>query len=1705
MQDTLRTRRALNPKLKTFLLSLLCLAFIVGSLFIFKKPTSVASYSYYESLKISKASLNGNSIWGGGETFDTIVSAGGLDQWAAFYSATNKSSGGLDASGALSIDGVPYQLGWTGASDYTGNDTIRLYSGHESTAITLDTIGAYEKLYVLGTAGGPGEGNYANFAVLVHYTDGTSDETDYRLYDWYDATAVSGVYKWPGAARRVIVGSTSGYGSNKTTTYNYEGSTTSAPYLQSATIDVNPKKLVSSIDLVLTGRNGQSSTEGIYCGIYAITGMVNISAPNPVEVIYVDAVTETTADIHWEPVPRATSYRLDIALDPDFKNILPAYNNLFVQDTSLVATGLTGDTVYYTRVRAENSEGQSISSNVVSFLTDPETTPPTISVIANPGLIQIQDDAVIIGVDASGVKELDESLDGGETWTKLVDGDRAERTITENGTYCYRAIDNYNNISDPTCITYSNLDTAKPVIRVNTNGYTEGSWTSDLVTLTIESLTINVGETKYYYSEDGATWQPYNGGVVVAEETGLDGKVYYFKAISQAGIESDVVSALVRRDITAPTGEISSSDNGWNQFLNTITFGLFFNQTKNFEVSATDDLSGVASIEYLTTKEAFASKEAALAADGWQTYDSAVALNPEGDFILYFKLTDNVGNVSIINTDGIILDTTNALIRGYIDADHTYALEDGKTYYLTQKIIVTDDRALDSITLNGSSIDPANNLISLSANQTYHIVAQDKAGNITNLTIKTGSLNDYNLNLTDDNFKTSDQATLETAQSKLEEIKASEGDHASAEELQIIDDLVQRYDDLLDQIAALEAEIKDEADRGAATPDINHVTSADRETIEQIIEDIKTTLEEDGLHLTVEETNQLLIEQHDLEEKLHRLDETAAALEDLTIVNNTGIDIIKTSDQSELEELKQTAEDLLDGTNLTEPERTEVEAELAKINDLLDQISDAVAAENTPDIHDVDTIIPTGYTVGDKTDLEEAKSDLETALEDYGSNYTAEEKSDLEEKLDQINQALADIEDQLWQEIVNTTFPSLTVTGETTQWRTQDIAGVSATDDYGIAKIEVSRDGGATWSLVTELESATLDITENGTYIFRATNSFGNTKEQTITYHNIDPVQPVVAVDAHGYTLGSWTNQPVTLTAKNTAANLSPVILYVREQGADTWNTYLNAVLVTEDTSSQVYEFKAVAATGLESEIIATEVKKDAVVPTGTISTGENSLNSVLNAITFGLLFNETKTFEMSASDDRSGISTIEYLVSDTELSVDQLKASTEWTTTSGTVSVAPDQAVNVYYRLADQAGNVAVVSQNGIVFDLPGLSNVDVALENQTSGYTSIITGSGTVPVISDLEHTNKINLPALNAAEDELKQFLETHTDGSTNVVASLLSDYQNTIAEIADTEEKVTIIEDSYATIPPLDSITSRDEAAVEALIEAIEETEATNGNHLTPEEKQELDAMLDDLNQKLELIEQTNSALETIDDEISQYDLSTITKDDLPALEDLQDQINDLKDSTHLTDEEREHLDDLLEEIEELQQRIEEVEKALEEAKDQDNAGGINSGNVTPEDQTTLEDAANAYAEALGVFDTNLSLSDLFDINNRISIINSALDVLDQVAEFEAMISRLPNPEDVDYNSRLLVKAAEGMYNALSEYGRTLVGPSLLARYRAVLDAYRAYLEGSPLLYAFETLDVFWWALTTFFIVGVFIAVTRRTHRRYIESTEDSDDF
>lgn len=79
------------------------------------------------------------------------------------------------------------------------------------------------------------------------------------------------------------------------------------------------------------------------------------------------SVTTTGFTANWNAVTGALGYYLDVATDASFSNILSSYNNLGAGLlTSYNVTGLTCGTTYYYRVRAANSCGASISSNIIS-------------------------------------------------------------------------------------------------------------------------------------------------------------------------------------------------------------------------------------------------------------------------------------------------------------------------------------------------------------------------------------------------------------------------------------------------------------------------------------------------------------------------------------------------------------------------------------------------------------------------------------------------------------------------------------------------------------------------------------------------------------------------------------------------------------------------------------------------------------------------------------------------------------------------------------------------------------------------------------------------------------------------------------------------------------------------------------------------------------------------------------------------------------------------------------------------------------------------------------------------------------------------------------------------------------------------------------------------------------------------------------------
>ena len=82
-------------------------------------------------------------------------------------------------------------------------------------------------------------------------------------------------------------------------------------------------------------------------------------------------ITQTAFDANWTASAGATTYYLDVSTASDFSSFITSYNNNNVGNvtTHTITTTLTCDTTYYYRVRAGNSCGTSVNSNVITVAT----------------------------------------------------------------------------------------------------------------------------------------------------------------------------------------------------------------------------------------------------------------------------------------------------------------------------------------------------------------------------------------------------------------------------------------------------------------------------------------------------------------------------------------------------------------------------------------------------------------------------------------------------------------------------------------------------------------------------------------------------------------------------------------------------------------------------------------------------------------------------------------------------------------------------------------------------------------------------------------------------------------------------------------------------------------------------------------------------------------------------------------------------------------------------------------------------------------------------------------------------------------------------------------------------------------------------------------------------------------------------------------
>lgn len=118
--------------------------------------------------------------------------------------------------------------------------------------------------------------------------------------------------------------------------------------------------------------------------------------------------------------------------------------------------------------------------------------------------------------------------------------------------------------------------------------------------------------------------------------------------------------------------------------------------------------------------------------------------------------------------------------------------------------------------------------------------------------------------------------------------------------------------------------------------------------------------------------------------------------------------------------------------------------------------------------------------------------------------------------------------------------------------------------------------------------------------------------------------------------------------------------------------------------------------------VITVEGVADITPPKAEIEISTNKFNSFMNTITFGLFFKKTQTVTVTASDMGSGLSKMEYLLSETAFA-DKDAVTGDWTEltlTDGKASfdIEPNLKAYVYLRVTDASGNVQVINSDGVV-----------------------------------------------------------------------------------------------------------------------------------------------------------------------------------------------------------------------------------------------------------------------------------------------------------------------------------------------------------------------------------------------------------------------
>lgn len=262
---------------------------------------------------------------------------------------------------------------------------------------------------------------------------------------------------------------------------------------------------------------------------------------------------------------------------------------------------------------------------------------------------------------------------------------------------------------------------------------------------------VTIGVADWQVSTDGSSW---NDSISVTEE-GTHSYTLYFK--DSNGYITDSINKEIKIDKAAPTGTIQVKESTWDKFLEKISFGFYTNTKEKITITSEDTGSGIASTEYLVSDKAYTQISDMQNLSGWKDYDNSnkPKIKTNRTNYVYARITDNVGNVTYLSSDGILHDDEKPYIfditpvmkdrSGSVTFD---IFEDGSGLEKVYFLYSTDINEVTSATTENLKASDYHNatgtftLSDLKPNTEYYcaVLAVDKAGNesyLVNSTFKT--------------------------------------------------------------------------------------------------------------------------------------------------------------------------------------------------------------------------------------------------------------------------------------------------------------------------------------------------------------------------------------------------------------------------------------------------------------------------------------------------------------------------------------------------------------------------------------------------------------------------------------------------------------------------------------------------------------------------------------------------------------------------------------------------------------------------------------------------------------------------------------------------------------------------------------------------------------------------------------------------------